>query len=441
MTNFEHPDLIVESYPFGQAPLDIIHKVARLFREVFCNSPYNQFAANQADPRTPLSFSDLVPAGCVASGSYQDLELLDAVELPKGIFRWMDPTEFELRFAAKAPQSYIAIGRHPLTQDLKAFIVCRVMTLRELFYTEEFRNPVYYSGRELTPALRSSANFYNRMSHHFGLTPDDLIFYTVGMGVHPSTRGSNFIFNGMNAIADQMQPCHASLPSLAEVAAGGAGRILSEAVHRRVIHGILQNDHAIIHAPTVQYVIDHYRKGERHVGNLVKDLIRSRRKGLRPHCSDHPNVALRATPNKGTGVFASADIQKGELIAEFIGETYLAPLESDLPDIMADRCIQTGPSTYVFAENRLAEKINHSCEPNCGIRERTKIVAIKPIKTGDEISWDYRMSENSDWILENCLCGAERCAGRILGYDSLPEHIRQEYLQQGAISSWLLDAE
>ena len=431
--------LTIHGYPFGEAPTEIINEVAQLFREIFCNPPYNQFAARLNDPATPLSFSDMAPAGYAATSDYQSLDLLDAVKLPDGFFRWMEPGEFEDRFRAKANQLYITTGREQESAQLKAFIVCRVLTVRELFYTEEFRNPIYFSGREFLRRLRSPSKFYRLMDHHFGLVPDDEIFYTVGMGAHPSARGSNFLFPGMNAICDQVSTAHGLLPSLGEVAASGPGRIHSEAVHDRVIHGILENDHALIHANHLKDVIARYRAGPSHIRDLVKTQAKVARTGYAPHPNDHPGVELRETISKGTGVFATRDIQPGEMIAEFVGETYTAALESQLPPIMVDRCIQTGPTTYVFAENRLAEKINHSCQPNCGVREKTKIVAIQPIMEGEEICWDYRMSENSDWVLEACSCGAERCAGRVEGYDSLPEDTKLEYLKKGAVSSWLLD--
>ena len=431
--------LSIKGYPFGETPEDIVSDVARLFREIFCNPPYNQYVAHRDDPETPLSFADLAPAGYAALDDYQSLELLDAAALPPRHFRWMEPGEFEDRFRAKAHQLYIVTGHDNKTAELKAFIVCRVLTVRELFYTEEFRNPVYFSGREYLRTLRSAAEFYTLLQHHFGLSPDDKLWLVVGMGAHPSARGENFVFPGMNIISDHITDEHLELPSIGEVAASGAGRVHGEAVHEGIIYGVLQNDHALIYARTVRSVVENYRKGPAHVDALVKSKISIAREGYAPHVTDHPGVEIRQTATKGTGVFATRPINPGELIAEFIGNEYIAARESELPAIMADRSIQTGPTTYVFAENRLAEKINHSCQPNCGVREKTKIVAIYPIKAGEEICWDYRMSENSDWVLENCLCGTERCAHRIEGYDSLPEDICQEYLQKGAISTWLLD--
>ncbi len=432
-------ELRVQSYPFGETPESVAQEVARLFREIFCNPPYNQFAAQRLDPTTPLSFSALAPPGYVAAENYQPLGILDATELPPDHFRWMEPDEFDARFRAKAHQLYISTGRDKASNDMRAFVIGRVLTVRELFYTEEFRNPIYYSGREYIETLRPASEFYRLMRFHFGLEPDDHLFFTIGMGAHPSARGDNFMYTGLRAIGDHIISEHMAIPSFGEVASSGAGRIHSEAVHKCVVHGILQSDHALVYAETVESVVEHYFKGPLHVGERVRALATAAKQGYLPHPADHANVEIRDVPGKGLGVFATHPIQAGDLIAEFIGVPYSADRESYLPSIMKDRCIQIGPKTYVFAENRLAEKINHSCRPNCGVREKTKIVAIYPISAGEEICWDYRMSENSDWVLENCRCGTDRCAGRIEGYDSLPEDIRLEYLKRGAISTWLLD--
>ncbi len=78
--------------------------------------------------------------------------------------------------------------------------------------------------------------------------------------------------------------------------------------------------------------------------------------------------------------------------------------------------------------------ISHSCEPNCGIKNKTVLVAMRKIKKGEELSYDYDMTENSDWSME-CSCGKPSCRKIIRGYRYLPEEKRKEY--NGYISEWL----
>ncbi|MEK6889245.1 MAG: hypothetical protein AABW80_04025 [Nanoarchaeota archaeon] len=60
---------------------------------------------------------------------------------------------------------------------------------------------------------------------------------------------------------------------------------------------------------------------------------------------------------------------------------------------------------------------------------------MKDIKRGEEILWDYEMTENSNWRM-NCMCGNKNCRRVIGAYDNLPEEVRKKY--KGYISTWLI---
>jgi SET domain-containing protein len=73
-----------------------------------------------------------------------------------------------------------------------------------------------------------------------------------------------------------------------------------------------------------------------------------------------------------------------------------------------------------------ARFINHSCDPNCETvieNGRVFIDAIKRIKPGDELGYDYQLTWEStddpvELALYACRCGAKRCRGTML--DSHP---------------------
>lgn len=155
-----------------------------------------------------------------------------------------------------------------------------------------------------------------------------------------------------------------------------------------------------------------------------------------PYPTDHPFVEIRQTA-KGAGVFATKDIPAGTLIAEFIGNTYISKTATSVPPSMVDHVVQVGEFEYVHARNRLAEYVNHSCDPCAGIKNLTQIVTRRTVLAGEEITWDYAMTEMSDWRLENCLCGVERCRGTVGSFLLLPENVKQEYLTAGIVSAWI----
>jgi hypothetical protein len=78
---------------------------------------------------------------------------------------------------------------------------------------------------------------------------------------------------------------------------------------------------------------------------------------------------------------------------------------------------------------------NHSCEPNCGFKGKFQIVAMRDIKKGEWCTWDYEMSEDSDWKME-CKCGTKKCRKIIGAFKNMPPEIRKKY---GCyISDWLV---
>ena len=71
----------------------------------------------------------------------------------------------------------------------------------------------------------------------------------------------------------------------------------------------------------------------------------------------------------------------------------------------------------------LAARINHSCDPNCDAFEekgRMYIDAIKNIKAGEELTYDYNLIVEERYTpalkrMYACACGSRKCRGHILG--------------------------
>ncbi len=148
---------------------------------------------------------------------------------------------------------------------------------------------------------------------------------------------------------------------------------------------------------------------------------------------DNPKISLKNTRKYGKGVFANSDIKKGEIIARFDGTIYDDDFEDWTRDLQT-HTIQIGPNKWRDSKG-LARYINHSCEPNCGIRGLWTVVAMRDIKKGEQITWDYEMTEKSDWWRMRCRCGSDLCRKVIGNYKNMPRPIRAKY--KGYISTWL----
>jgi len=90
----------------------------------------------------------------------------------------------------------------------------------------------------------------------------------------------------------------------------------------------------------------------------------------------------------------------------------------------------------------LGPKVNHSCDPNCGVRINDAgapdLVARYSIASGEEITFDYAMRNYSvEHFPSPCLCGSDGCRGTITGWKDLPDDTRATY--RGLVAVYLLD--
>ncbi|MCE7004697.1 SET domain-containing protein-lysine N-methyltransferase [Kibdelosporangium philippinense] len=67
-----------------------------------------------------------------------------------------------------------------------------------------------------------------------------------------------------------------------------------------------------------------------------------------------------------------------------------------------------------------ARDINHSCNPNTGIRDNDRggfdFIALREIVPPEEITWDYETSEYVSIAVPRCLCGEANCRSVIRGF-------------------------
>lgn len=131
----------------------------------------------------------------------------------------------------------------------------------------------------------------------------------------------------------------------------------------------------------------------------------------------HPNLQIKQAGPKGRGVFASAAIARGELIATFTGRTLTT---EELTDDLF--CLQIGPALWLCTHGeQLDDCINHSCEPNTGFVTGEPILyAVRDVMAGEELTFDYATSIATEgWTLE-CACGTPRCRKVILPWMEMP---------------------
>ncbi|MHC5006145.1 MAG: SET domain-containing protein [Planctomycetota bacterium] len=143
--------------------------------------------------------------------------------------------------------------------------------------------------------------------------------------------------------------------------------------------------------------------------------------------------------NVGRGVFVTRDFAADEEILQFRGEvidfaTSLAKGERECD------AFQIGPDVYLDLESP-GVLINHSCEPNTGIRDDVRLVALRDLQAGEEIRYDYSTTMDEDhWELE-CRCGARQCRGLIRDFKWLPKDRRLQLLRRNIVPRFIIASE
>jgi SET domain-containing protein len=153
---------------------------------------------------------------------------------------------------------------------------------------------------------------------------------------------------------------------------------------------------------------------------------------------DSTNIRINIihSENKGRGVFAVNLIKPGDLIFDWEknGIIYEVEKASDLPQEVKDYAIQIASNKWIDTAG-FGRTLNHSCSPNAGIKGLFKLVAIRNIQPEEEIVWDYDITENSDWVMQECRCASDRCRKLIHGFRFLSDETKEEYKE--ITSDWL----
>jgi SET domain-containing protein len=168
-------------------------------------------------------------------------------------------------------------------------------------------------------------------------------------------------------------------------------------------------------------------------GTASKKSVRKARRALPKKravsLATSPLVEARNSTIHGRGVYAIAPIKKGTRILEYLGER-ISHAEADA---RYEKKGDDDGHTFLFiASNRTvidagvdgndARFINHSCAPNCETvieNSRVFIDAIRNIKPGEELGYDYQLTWEStddpaELALYACRCGAKKCRGTML---------------------------
>ena len=133
-----------------------------------------------------------------------------------------------------------------------------------------------------------------------------------------------------------------------------------------------------------------------------------------------PKVEVRFRDgHAGMGAFATDWIFKGELVSVWSGFIVNSEQFALLPEEIARHTVQVEEGLYLasWTEDEPSDFINHSCDPNTGMDGQLSLIAMRDIPPGEEVSFDYAMTDGTAYDEFLCDCRSPHCRFLISGND------------------------
>lgn len=156
----------------------------------------------------------------------------------------------------------------------------------------------------------------------------------------------------------------------------------------------------------------------------------------------HPKLAKhRFGGARGTGVIALATIRRGEILSRLGGHVLTFEDFLRLPSALREMPYQIADDLLFGPISRkgltTSEYFNHSCEPNAGFRDSMTLVAMRAIRPGEEVAFDYCMCVSTRLLEFDCQCGRPACRKRFCADDWKLPDLQARY--QGYFVPYLQD--
>ncbi len=144
----------------------------------------------------------------------------------------------------------------------------------------------------------------------------------------------------------------------------------------------------------------------------------------------YKDIEIRSSLIHGKGMFAKKDIPEDTIIFKW-GGTFVS--KSELPtDKEKYIILQIDDNLYSIELRDSPEDdtyfINHSCNPNVWMNDRTTFVTSRNVKKGEELTVDYALFVSEDYVSKwTCKCGAKECRKKITGLDYKIPELQRKY--------------
>lgn len=148
-----------------------------------------------------------------------------------------------------------------------------------------------------------------------------------------------------------------------------------------------------------------------------------------------PELLIELKPSlidkEGVGVFAVVGLRRGQKVAEGVSLKdfghqvawgNIKHLNKAIKKKIRGFCVGTpegfiAPDEMNFNKLSIEWYFNHSCNGNLGFDKKGNFIAMRNIKKGEELSYDYGLIESNPKFKMRCGCQATNCRIIITGND------------------------
>lgn len=153
-----------------------------------------------------------------------------------------------------------------------------------------------------------------------------------------------------------------------------------------------------------------------------------------------PRITVGKSAIHGRGLFAAQAIKAGAPVIEYAGERITPkeaarryPERAGEPQVTHLLNVDKRTTIDGAVDGNEARYANHSCDPNAELmiyKKRVFLIALRPIKKGEEITYDYNLVIHGDVDVPTalqataCSCGSPKCRRTMLRLDDDPEALK-----------------
>ena len=129
----------------------------------------------------------------------------------------------------------------------------------------------------------------------------------------------------------------------------------------------------------------------------------------------------------GKGIFAIRDIKKGETVFVVKGNKIKFLINNKKQAQIAGlNWVGTGKNEWIDPVDYCVF-FNHSCNPNSFLKGKVLVKAIRDIKKGEEVVFDYSLNEADIYWQIKCNCKSKNCRKVIKSIQFLPSTIFKKH--------------